>query len=61
VNPKQEIDSRSNPLRVDGLTHEVRDNLYAIGPLAGDNFVRFIVGGALAAAGSIAAKSDNVT
>ncbi|OXU25827.1 hypothetical protein TSAR_007015 [Trichomalopsis sarcophagae] len=48
--PDKPIDSRSNQIDVDVLTYQVkrapRKGLYAVGPLAGDNFVRFILGGA---------------
>lgn len=48
-NPNKYIDSKSNPIAVDDFTYEVlnspRKGLYALGPLAGDNFVRFILGG----------------
>ena len=42
--------SRANPIDVDPYSHEARavPGLYAMGPLTGDNFVRFIQGGALA-------------
>lgn len=44
------IDTRSNPIRIDPISHEstLIPGLYAIGPLVGDNFVRFVQGGALA-------------
>lgn len=44
------IDAKSNPIDIDKMSHAVHgcDGLYAVGPLAGDNFVRFIPGGALA-------------
>ncbi|CAL7934720.1 unnamed protein product [Xylocopa violacea] len=44
------IDSKSNPIEVDDFTYEAkkapRVGLYALGPLVGDNFVRYILGGA---------------
>ncbi|GBP85606.1 Oxidative stress-induced growth inhibitor 2 [Eumeta japonica] len=46
------VDSRSNPIAIDVGTHEALrapPGMYALGPVAGDNFVRFIPGGALAA------------
>lgn len=46
------IDGKSNPIEVDDFTYEVikapRSGLYALGPLVGDNFVRYILGGAFA-------------
>lgn len=44
------VDNKTNNVAIDKLTHSVDglDGLYAMGPLAGDNFVRFIPGGALA-------------
>lgn len=44
------VDNKTNNMDVNKLTHAVNgfDNLYAMGPLVGDNFVRFIPGGALA-------------
>lgn len=44
------VDAKSNNVNIDKLTHKVEDlnHLYAVGTLAGDNFVRFIPGGALA-------------
>ncbi|KAG8239768.1 hypothetical protein J437_LFUL019413 [Ladona fulva] len=45
-------ESSSVPVSVDPYTHQCRSapGLYALGPLAGDNFVRFLQGGALAIA-----------
>lgn len=44
------IDSKSNPIEIDNFTYEVTKapmkGLYALGPLVGDNFVRFVLGGA---------------
>ncbi|XP_066999389.2 oxidative stress-induced growth inhibitor 1 [Anabrus simplex] len=56
VVPSQPIDCRSNPVDVDLFTYAVKrapSGLYALGPLAGDNFVRFIQGGAVAIASNI--------
>ncbi len=41
---------RNNPVDIDLFTNEVVDapGVYAMGPLVGDNFVRFLLGGALA-------------
>ncbi|OTF70952.1 hypothetical protein BLA29_000713 [Euroglyphus maynei] len=49
------IDHRLNPISIDPYTHECKDvpGLYALGPLVGDNFVRYVQGGALAAANHI--------
>ncbi len=41
---------RNNPVDIDLFTNEAVDTpgIYAMGPLVGDNFVRFLLGGALA-------------
>lgn len=48
--PEKEFNIKTNPLDIDLFTYELRSRkgLYALGPLIGDNFVRFISGGALA-------------
>ncbi|XP_063696393.1 oxidative stress-induced growth inhibitor 1-like [Culicoides brevitarsis] len=50
--PTKPVDCKNNPIAVNKYTYQVskygNSNLYALGPLAGDNFVRFIPGGALA-------------
>lgn len=49
--PTKPVDCKNNPIAVNKYTYQVSkysNNLYALGPLAGDNFVRFIPGGALA-------------
>ncbi len=49
VDSSQEIDVKGNPVDVDLATYESNQEkgLYALGPLVGDNFVRFILGGSL--------------
>lgn len=48
--PSKPFDCRSNPIEIDNYTYQVskspRKGLYALGPLVGDNLVRFILGGA---------------
>lgn len=51
VDQNKPVDCRLNPIAVNKFTNKVLnapDGLYAMGPLVGDNFVRFIPGGALA-------------
>lgn len=50
--PGRPIDCKRNLIQVDAFTHESvhEEGLFALGPLVGDNFVRFIQGGALAVA-----------
>lgn len=52
------ISCRRNPLLVDPYTHECEQapGLYAMGPLVGENFVRFLKGGALAIAAHLARR-----
>lgn len=47
--PEKPIDCKNNPLAVNKFTNELLNvsGAYALGPLVGDNFVRFIAGGAL--------------
>ncbi|XP_041048359.1 oxidative stress-induced growth inhibitor 1-like [Carcharodon carcharias] len=49
------VNSKHNPLDVDCYTYECvqERGLYALGPLVGDNFVRFLQGGALAVASAL--------
>lgn len=49
------VSSKRNPLEIDPFTYEClqEKGLYAVGPLAGDYFVRFVQGGALAVASSV--------
>ena len=55
VNPKRILNTKENPILVDVHSHETVNfkRLYAMGPLIGDNFVRFGTGGALAITSSI--------
>eukprot|EP00794_Sanderia_malayensis_P019240 gene19240-21168_t len=59
VDSSSEVDVKENPIDVDMSTYESQreQGLYAIGPLVGDNFVRFIVGGALAVTHGLVTKS----
>lgn len=52
------VDSKTNTVNIDRGNHAVSgfEGLYALGPLAGDNFVRFLPGGCLAAVGDIYRK-----
>lgn len=47
--PQKPVDCKNNPIAVDKFTNELinHDGIFAMGPLVGDNFVRFIAGGAL--------------
>lgn len=58
VDPKQPLSAKRNPIDVDPFTYQSarQQGLYAVGPLAGDNFVRFVQGGALAVASSLLRK-----
>ncbi|RNA32586.1 oxidative stress-induced growth inhibitor 1 [Brachionus plicatilis] len=55
VDPQRPLNTKENPISIDECTHESSrfKNLYAMGPLIGDNFVRFGTGGALAITSSI--------
>lgn len=59
-NKNLQIDPKTNPININKLTHLVNgfDNLYALGPLTGDNFVRFIPGGALAITSDLYKKKN---
>ncbi|EHB08188.1 Oxidative stress-induced growth inhibitor 1 [Heterocephalus glaber] len=56
--PEQPLSAKRNPINVDPFTYQstCQEGLYALGPLAGDNFVRFVQGGALAVASSLLRK-----
>lgn len=50
VYPDEPVSCRRNPIDVDPFTNRVTEaaGMYAMGPLVGENFVRFLKGGALA-------------
>lgn len=54
------VDAKTNPVDINKMTHEINgyDGLYAMGPLSGDNFVRFIPGGALAIVSHLYSKRN---
>ncbi|KAA0712735.1 Oxidative stress-induced growth inhibitor 2 hT41 [Triplophysa tibetana] len=58
LDPEEPISCRRNALDVDPYTYECskEPGMYAMGPLVGENFVRFLKGGALAIACDIARK-----
>lgn len=60
INPQEPITCRRNPIEVDPFTNSVvaadGPGMYAMGPLVGENFVRFLKGGALAIASDLAKR-----
>lgn len=60
VVPDMRIDCKHNPVDIDPYTYQSNHEcgLYAMGPLVGDNFVRFLRGGALAITSHIWRKRD---
>ena len=53
----KEVDIKENPVDADLFTYESSEpGLYAMGPLVGDNFVRFILGGALGVVSGLVQK-----
>lgn len=55
------IDCKTNPVAVDKFTNEMvrtPKGLYSMGPLVGDNFIRFIPGGALAITAALHKEND---
>ncbi|KAG5672298.1 hypothetical protein PVAND_002435 [Polypedilum vanderplanki] len=60
-NPKKPVDCKNNPIAVNKFTNELLDHkgIFAMGPLVGDNFVRFISGGALSIASHIFSEKNH--
>ncbi|XP_028854137.1 oxidative stress induced growth inhibitor 1 [Denticeps clupeoides] len=58
LNAQEPVTCRRNPIDVDPYTYESaqESGLYAMGPLVGENFVRFLKGGALAIASDLSRK-----
>ncbi|ETE63883.1 Oxidative stress-induced growth inhibitor 2, partial [Ophiophagus hannah] len=57
-NPNEPVTCKGNPIEIDPYTYECikEPNLFALGPLVGDNFVRFLKGGALGITRHLVAK-----
>lgn len=55
VDPEKSVDCKRNPIDINLSNHEtvLYPGMFAVGPLVGDNFVRFVQGGCLAAASHI--------
>ena len=60
IDPDKDVNCRNNPIDVDPFTFESRrvPGLYALGPLVGDNFVRFAIGGALGVTQSLLSRQS---
>lgn len=58
VNSLKVIDSKSNLININPFTYQCNNeqDVYAVGPLVGDNFVRYAIGGSLATASNICAE-----
>ena len=61
VFPDEPLNPRSNPIRIQPFSHRHPSlpGLYAMGPLVGDNFVRFVQGAALAITNDIWQEEEN--
>ena len=53
--PQKQIDSKENPIDINPFSYETvsEPGLFAVGPLVGDNFVRFGIGAALGIANNV--------
>ena len=60
VHPDLPIHAKKNPIEVDPFTFECENVpfLYALGPLVGDNFVRFVLGGPFGVTQSLHQKNE---
>jgi thioredoxin reductase len=61
VVPGMQIDSKHNPIDIDPYAYQslAEPGLFAMGPLAGDNFVRFLRGGAMGITAHLWRKQNN--
>lgn len=60
-NKMKSLDSKTNVVSVDSRCRCVADDsLYALGPLIGDNFVRYLIGGSMAAAADLCCQFRRV-
>ncbi|XP_058971380.2 oxidative stress-induced growth inhibitor 1-like [Pocillopora verrucosa] len=59
-NPAKKIDSKGNPININPFSYEtvLEPGLFAVGPLIGDNFVRFGIGGALGIANHLMKEEE---
>lgn len=59
-NPVENIDSKENPVHINPFSYEAvnEPGLFAVGPLIGDNFVRFGIGGALGIANHLMREDE---
>lgn len=55
INPAKPVDGKRNPIDINLFSHETVSypGMFAVGPLVGDNFVRFVQGGSLAVASHV--------
>ncbi|GFT07326.1 oxidative stress-induced growth inhibitor 1 [Nephila pilipes] len=62
IHPERPINCKNNPVDINLYTHESISypGLYAVGPLVGDNFVRFVQGGCFAVASHIANNVNDI-
>lgn len=61
IDVNKPVDCKVNPIHIEPFSHKcirAHPGLYALGPLVGDNFVRFLQGGAVAIASHIFKESN---